>query len=107
MHWTDAIANEACPAALIWARRTNSIQEAWNTCNKGDWMLWLLRWNKKRLWKIDINISNQDDAASAAASAASATSAAASAAAYAATYTASADIAYAIRRIQPTAPIIE
>ena len=30
---------DACYAALSWAR-DKTIQEAWDTCHRGDWMLW-------------------------------------------------------------------
>ena len=32
----------ACPEAIEWAKQFNSIQEAWDNCERGDWMLWLL-----------------------------------------------------------------
>ena len=32
----------ACQEAVEWAKQFNNIQEAWNNCKRGDWMLWLL-----------------------------------------------------------------
>src|SRR3970282_121030 len=85
-HWTDTIKKDACKEALDWAKTTNSLQEAWNTCKKGNWMLWLLNWNKLRLQKIMRDAyAAADDAADAAADAADdAADAAAIDAAYAA-----------------------
>ena len=32
----------ACNGAVIWAEQFNSMQEAWDNCERGDYMLWLL-----------------------------------------------------------------
>ena len=32
----------ACHEAVEWAEQFNSMQEAWDKCIRGDWMLWLL-----------------------------------------------------------------
>ena len=32
----------ACNDAVKWARSQKSAQSAWDTCKRGDWMLWLL-----------------------------------------------------------------
>ena len=32
----------ACPEAVEWASQFETIQEAWDNCERGDWMLWLL-----------------------------------------------------------------
>lgn len=32
----------ACPTAMLWAKDYEDILEAWNQCDRGDWMLWLL-----------------------------------------------------------------
>jgi len=32
----------ACTEAVIWAKQFNTTQEAWDNCERGDWMLWLL-----------------------------------------------------------------
>src|SRR3990167_10919556 len=31
----------ACPEALVWAEDYESLEEAWQKCERGDWMLWL------------------------------------------------------------------
>ncbi len=32
----------ACRGAVEWAEQFNTIQEVWDNCERGDWMLWLL-----------------------------------------------------------------
>jgi hypothetical protein len=32
----------ACPEAIQWARQFDTLQAAWDVCQRGDWMLWLL-----------------------------------------------------------------
>jgi hypothetical protein len=32
----------ACNESIVFAERFNSLQEAWDNCERGDWMLWLL-----------------------------------------------------------------
>jgi len=32
----------ACKEAIQWIESKKSLKEAWNTCERGDWMLWLL-----------------------------------------------------------------
>jgi len=32
----------ACNDAVEWAKQFKSLQEAWDNCERGDWMLWLL-----------------------------------------------------------------
>ena len=114
-HWTDTIKKDACKEALDWAKTTNSLQEAWNTCKKGNWMLWLLNWNKLRLQKImrDAYAAADDaadaaaiDAAYAAATDADDATDADAAAADAADDAADAAAADAIRKRQPNAPNI-
>lgn len=36
---------DACGDAIAWLRKKNypTLQEAWDNCERGDWMLWLLR----------------------------------------------------------------
>jgi len=44
----------ACPGAVKWVGN-KTIKGAWNQCNRGDWMLWLLemlRWDRKVLASI-------------------------------------------------------
>lgn len=42
-HWTEALVSlKACEGAIEWARGHDSIDEAWQACERGDWMLWLL-----------------------------------------------------------------
>jgi len=33
---------EACKEAVEWAKQFTTLQEAWDVCERGDWMLWLL-----------------------------------------------------------------
>ena len=33
---------EACSEAVEWAEQYKSLQETWDNCKRGDWMLWLL-----------------------------------------------------------------
>ena len=48
-HWSDDLPKNACKKAVIWARTQESTQQAWDACERGDWMLWLLaRWNADR-----------------------------------------------------------
>ena len=32
---------EACPEAVEWAKNYPDFKSAWNTCHRGDWMLWI------------------------------------------------------------------
>ncbi|MCK5022761.1 MAG: hypothetical protein KAS04_01175, partial [Candidatus Aenigmarchaeota archaeon] len=32
----------ACPQAVEWAKDYPTLQQAWNNCERGDWMLWLV-----------------------------------------------------------------
>ena len=44
---------DACPPAIEWLREKNyaTLQEAWDNCERGDWMLWLYgRLNKSAPW---------------------------------------------------------
>ena len=42
-HWSDCIeVLKPCSDALIWARTQESYELAWQRCERGDWMLWLL-----------------------------------------------------------------
>ncbi len=42
--WLTQIENmNACPEAVQWANDYDSLEEAWAACDRGDWMLWLLR----------------------------------------------------------------
>ena len=38
----DLVALGTCGDALDWARGYDTAQEAWDACERGDWMLWLL-----------------------------------------------------------------
>ena len=41
-HWSDALVRlGACGEAVEWAKTQPSLKTAWNTCERGDWMLWL------------------------------------------------------------------
>ena len=33
---------DACPEAVEWAAQYPTLQAAWDACERGDWMLWLL-----------------------------------------------------------------
>ena len=41
-HWSDALPKQACVEAVEWCREQPSLDEAWATCTRADWMLWLL-----------------------------------------------------------------
>ena len=42
-HWTEKlVALDACSEAVVWARGYRSLTAAWNACERGDWMIWLL-----------------------------------------------------------------
>jgi hypothetical protein len=32
----------ACEEAVLWSKEFNTLKEAWEVCERGDWMLWLL-----------------------------------------------------------------
>jgi hypothetical protein len=38
-HWSDAIPDDACIDAKIWARTQKTKAVAWRTCGRGDWIL--------------------------------------------------------------------
>lgn len=41
-HWTDTLVKlHACLDAIDWARQFDTFAEAWQACERGDWMLWL------------------------------------------------------------------
>ena len=35
-----AIAESACENAIAWAGKYHSLQECWEKCERGDWLLW-------------------------------------------------------------------
>ena len=40
--WINPISDlRACQEALDWAEQYDSMEEAWQKCERGDWMLWL------------------------------------------------------------------
>ena len=42
-HWTDRLVElQACKEAVEWARTQPDFATAWATCQRGDWMEWLL-----------------------------------------------------------------
>ena len=42
-HWSDKLAAlTPCSPAVEWAREQPSAATAWETCRRGDWMLWLV-----------------------------------------------------------------
>ena len=41
-HWSDVLVGaHACEDALTWAREQSSAREAWASCPRADWMLWI------------------------------------------------------------------
>ncbi len=40
--WTDSLPKDTCDEAVRWALRFPTAQEAWDACERGDWMFWLL-----------------------------------------------------------------
>jgi len=32
----------ACNEAIVWAIQFDTLQQAWNVCERGDWMVWLI-----------------------------------------------------------------
>ena len=41
-HWTQKLKKlGACEDAVIWASEQQSLDSAWQNCDRGDWMLWL------------------------------------------------------------------
>jgi len=41
-HWSTYLPRTACFQAMEWARTQPTAQAAWDACERGDWMLWLL-----------------------------------------------------------------
>ena len=41
-HWSTKLPADACGDAVTWARTQPSANTAWTTCERPDWMLWLL-----------------------------------------------------------------
>ena len=41
-HWTNSLPLKACDDVRDWARSYDTPQAAWDACERGDWMLWLL-----------------------------------------------------------------
>ena len=42
-HWSDKLAAlKPCADALKWARNQPSAEDAWQSCKRGDWMIWLI-----------------------------------------------------------------
>ena len=43
-HWTDKLVEiSACSDAVEWCKQFDTIEIAWQHCERSDWMLWLLR----------------------------------------------------------------
>jgi len=38
----DLLPGDACPPAVVWAAQYHDPLTAWKSCERGDWMLWLL-----------------------------------------------------------------
>jgi hypothetical protein len=47
-HWSDKLPNHACEDAVEWCKTQPSVEAAWNNCERGDWMLWLLAQDVKQ-----------------------------------------------------------
>jgi len=41
-HIADLEKLNACSEAVAYARGFSTLQDAWNACERGDWMLWLV-----------------------------------------------------------------
>ena len=41
-HWSNTLPTDTCKPALKWARTQPSLETAWQTCRRGDWMMQLL-----------------------------------------------------------------
>ena len=41
-HWSKQLPRDACREAREWASKQPSYAAAWRTCQRGDWMLWLI-----------------------------------------------------------------
>ena len=42
-HWSKGLQKlSACPGAVKWARTQTTLTRAWQSCERGDWMLWLV-----------------------------------------------------------------
>ncbi len=41
-HWTSKLPDDTCSKAMTWAKSFRTFQKAWNVCERGDWMLWLI-----------------------------------------------------------------
>ena len=41
-HWSEQLPRDACREAREWASKQPSYAAAWRTCQRGDWMLWLI-----------------------------------------------------------------
>lgn len=42
-HWTGKLVKlNACEKAVVWAKDYDSLDKAWQKCQRGDWMLWLI-----------------------------------------------------------------
>lgn len=103
MNYIDRIEKmRACPEAIAWLRERNypTLQEAWDNCKRGDWMLWLLPHTG---WAATNAAAYAADRAAAAVAAAY-EAAAAYAATRAATYEKQAEI---VRKYFPVAPALE
>jgi hypothetical protein len=88
----DLIANKACKSGLIYARQHSTLAEAWNKCERGDWMWWLLRMDKVAK---EISVAFAKDCTNRARDYAAAYAIAAAAAAYAAAATYASAATYA------------
>ena len=42
-HWSDALPSDTCREAREWCLTQPSYEAAWETCERGDWLLWLAR----------------------------------------------------------------
>ena len=42
-HWTDRLPRDCCKDAVAWCRSFDTPEAAWSVCERGDWMMWILR----------------------------------------------------------------
>lgn len=47
-HWTDSLPSDACKPAVDWCRTMPDFATAWQSCQVGGWMEWLL--NRLDAW---------------------------------------------------------
>ncbi len=57
-HWTEKLVKlGACSGAVEWCRDYKTFKQAWDTCNRLDWLLWLIY--KKKGRKVVVRLACQ------------------------------------------------